>query len=470
MTTFVEAVENQEARTANGMKAHKSSTKKAVDFFYNVGASRGKDIIPAFTAAYVEDRELALRIAQWARDARGGSGERKLFRDILAHLETTDTDAAKALLSKIPELGRWDDVFSFKTKELKNAAYTMLADAIKAGNGLAAKWTPRKGPIAVEFRNFLGWSPKHYRKTLVSLTQVVETQMCANDWDNINFSHVPSLASARYKKAFNRHTPKFAEYVQALIKGDTDVKVNAGAVYPYDVLKGIGSYGYDKTEKGHIVAQWDALPNFIGDANILPLVDVSGSMATKAGGYQSKSDVTCMDVAVSLGLYIADKNTGKFKDTFITFSENPELLTLRGNIVEKATQMVKSNWGMSTNLHTAFDLILDVATKFDVPQSEMPEMLLIMSDMQFNCCRQYDDSAIQMIERKYAAAGYNVPQVVFWNINSSNNVPVESHKSGAALVSGFSPAIVKALLAADMSDFTPEGIMLKTVMTERYAI
>ena len=113
---------------------------------------------------------------------------------------------------------------------------------------------------------------------------------------------------------------------------------------------------------------------------------------------------------------------------------------------------------------------LDVATKFDVPQSEMPEMLLIMSDMQFNCCTHYDDSAIQMIERKYAAAGYNVPQVVFWNINSSNNVPVESHKSGAALVSGFSPAIVKALLAADMSDFTPEGIMLKTVMTERYAI
>lgn len=132
--------------------------------------------------------------------------------------------------------------------------------------------------------------------------------------------------------------------------------------------------------------------------------------------------------------------------------------------------MVKSQWGMSTDLHAAFDLILNVATKFDVPQSEMPEMLLIMSDMQFNCCRNYDDSAIQMIERKYAAAGYNTPSVVFWNINSFNNVPVQSDKSGAALVSGFSPAIVKALLAADMSDFTPEGICLKTVMTDRYAI
>ena len=133
---------------------------------------------------------------------------------------------------------------------------------------------------------------------------------------------------------------------------------------------------------------------------------------------------------------------------------------------------MRNTWGARTptNLHTAFDLILDVATKFDVPQAEMPEMLLIMSDMQFNCCSHYDDSAIQMIERKYAAAGYTAPQVVFWNINSSDNVPVKADKSGAALVSGFSPAIVKALLSADMSDFTPEGIMLKTVMVDRYTI
>lgn len=470
MTTFVEAVANQEARTTNGMKARKSTSNKVVDFFYNVGASRGKDIIPAFTAAYVEDQDLAMRIALWARDARGGAGERKVFRDILSHLETVNIDAAKALLSKVPELGRWDDIFVFKTPEMKNEAFTMLKNALSDGNGLAAKWTPRKGDVAVEFRKFLGWSPKQYRKTLVSLTNVVETQMCANDWDNINFNHVPSLASSRYKKAFNRHTPKFAEYVQALVKGEAGVKVNAGAVFPYDVIKGVGSYGFNKTEKDHIVAQWDALPNFVGDANILPLVDVSGSMGCKAGGYQSKSDVSCMDVAVSLGLYLADKNIGKFKDTFITFSEKPELLTLHGNIVEKATQMVKSAWGMSTNLHAAFDLILDVATKFDVPQAEMPEMLLILSDMQFNCCTHYDDSAIQMIERKYAAAGYTAPQVVFWNINSADNVPVKSDKSGAALVSGFSPAIVKALLAADMSDFTPEGIMLKTVMVDRYAV
>ena len=473
MTTFVEAVANQEARTANGMKARASSANKNVDLFYNIGASRGKDIVPAFTGAFVENRELALRIAQWARDARGGAGERKIFRDILVHLEKTDPETAKALVAKVPEIGRWDDLLVFQTVDLKVEAYDMIREALEAGNGLCAKWMPRKGPIAVELREALGMTPKQYRKTLVNLTKVVETQMCAKDWDNINFSHVPSLASARYKKAFNRHTPKFAEYVAKLVKKDPTVKVNAGAVYPYDVLKGvINHYGVrlNKTELDHVVAQWEALPNYVGDANILPLVDVSGSMTSPAGGYNSKSGVTCIDVAVSLGLYLADKNTGKFKDTFLTFSAKPQLVTLKGNVVEKAAQMIKSEWEMNTNLHAAFTKILDVAVKNNVPQHEMPDMVLILSDMQFDQCIKNDDSAMQMIERKYAEAGYTVPQVVFWNLNASDNVPVKADKSGAALVSGFSPSITKALLAADMEDFTPQGIMLKTVMVPRYDI
>ena len=466
MSTFVEAIANQEARTANGMKARKSTANKVVDLFYNIGASRGKDIVPAFVGAYTEDRELALRIALWARDARGGAGERELFRSILKHLEKTDIDAAFALLRKIPELGRWDDIFAFTTPELKKAAYTMLGDALRAQNGLAAKWTPRKGEVAREIREFFGMSPKQYRKSLVALTKVVETQMCANDWDNINFSHVPSVAASRYKKAFHRHTEKFAEYVAALVKGDPTVKVNASAIYPYDVLKGVNYRSFDKTETDHIVAQWEALPNYVGSANILPMVDVSGSMSCPAG---KNTSVTCMDVAVSLGLYLADKNTGKFKDTFLTFSDKSELVTLKGNVVQKMAQMVKSDWDMSTNLHAAFNKILDVAVKNEVPQAEMPEMVLILSDMQFNQCVRQDDSAMEMIERKYVAAGYSVPQVVFWNLNSSDNVPVKADKSGAALVSGFSPAIMKALLAADMSEFTPEGIMLKTVMSDRYS-
>ena len=471
MNTFVNAVVNQEARTANGMKARKSTASKLVDLFFKIGASRGKNIVGDFTAAFVEDKEIALRIAAWSRDARGGAGERQIFRDILKHLEATDTDAAVALMRKAPEVGRWDDLLVVESSALKQVAFGMIQEALNADNGLCAKWMPRKGDIAVELRNFLGWSPKFYRKRLVELTKVVEQNMCANAWDEINFSHVPSVASARYKKAFNRHTTKYGEYVAALVKGDNpEVKVNASVAYPYDVLKGrINCYGvkFDKTELDLIQKQWEALPNYVGDANILPLVDVSGSMTCPAG---KNTKLSCLEVAVSLGLYLADKNTGKFKDTFLTFSGSPELVHLKGNINQKIDQMVKSHWAMDTNLHAAFKKILDTAVKGQVPQEEMPKMLLILSDMQFNACVTFDDSAMQMIERSYTAAGYEMPKVVFWNLNAHDNVPVSFDKGGTALVSGFSPAIVKPLLSGNLEEFTPEAIMRKTVMVDRYAV
>lgn len=471
MNAFVDAVVNQEARTANGMKARKSTANALVDLFFKIGASRGKNIVPDFTAAYVQNKELTLRIVAWSRDVRGGAGERQLFRDVLKHLEKTDIDAAKALLKKVPELGRWDDIFVFESKEMKREAYTMLGEALKAQNGLAAKWTPRKGPLAHEIRTFFGMSPKFYRKSLVEMTKVVEQDMCANKWDEINFSHVPSVASTRYKKAFNRHTTKYAEYVQKLVKGDDPtVKVNASAVFPHDVLKGRITYyemKFDKTELDLIQKQWEALPNFVGDANIMPLVDVSGSMCTAAG---KKGTTTCLEVAVSLGLYLADKNTGKFKDTFLTFSEKPELLHLKGNINEKINQMVSSSWGMSTDLHKAFNKILSVAVSGNVPKEQMPEMLLILSDMQFNNCVSFDDTAMQMIARKYAEAGYDLPKIVFWNLNAADNVPAKFDASGVALVSGFSPTIMAAVLGGDTEKFTPEAIMMKTIMDDRYAV
>jgi hypothetical protein len=475
MNTFVNAVVNQEARTENGMKARKSSANAVVDLFYNIGASRGKDVVPAFTAAYVENPDLALRVAAWARDARGGAGEREVFRNVLVHLEKTNVKAAIALASKVPELGRWDDLLVFKTDLLKQYAFDTVKDALNQNNGLCAKWMPRKGNVAAEMRQHFGWTPKFYRKRLVELTKVVESNMCANDWDNINFSHVPSVAAARYKKAFNRHTEKYAQYVAALVKGENpQVKVNASVAYPYDVLKGrINCYGvsFDKTELDLIQKQWEALPNYVGGANVLPMVDVSGSMSCPAGGHNSKSKLSCLEVAVSLGLYLADKNTGKFKDTFLTFSGSPELLHLKGNINQKIDQMVKSKWAMDTNLHKAFAKMLDVAVKGNVPQDEMPEVLLILSDMQFNACVTHDDSAIEMIARKYRDAGYEMPKVVFWNLNAAyGNTPVAFDKSGTALVSGFSPAIVKPLLSGDLDGFTPEAVMLKTIMDDRYKV
>jgi hypothetical protein len=475
MNSFASAVQNQSARTTNGMRARKSTANACVDLFFKIGASRGKDITKDFVAAYAENREVALRIAQWVRDVRGGAGERELFRQILSYLDKHNPSDAAQLLMKVPEIGRWDDIFVVKNKENRYKAFEMLGNALREKNGLAAKWTPRKGELAVEIRNFFGMSPKFYRKSLVELTKVVEQDMCAKNWDEINFSHVPSLAHSRYKKAFFRNTQEYAKYVAELVKDPKDrsvsVKINAGAVYPYDVLKGvIGSYrnNYNATELNALQAQWDAMENFIGDANVLPLVDVSGSMSCRAGGAKSTSATTCMDVAISLGLYCADKNTGKFKDTFLTFSGSPELLHLKGNIVQKVQQMASSNWGMNTDLVKAMDKILKTAVQGGVPQEEMPEVLLIMSDMQFDQCARFDDSAMKMIARKFEDAGYEIPKIVFWNLNAHDNVPVKYDTRGVALVSGFSPSIMVATLGGDTDNFTPEAIMNKAIMVPRY--
>jgi hypothetical protein len=451
------------------MKARKSTANACVDLFYAIGASRGKNIIPQFTAAYVENADLALRIVQWARDVRGGSGEREIFRQVLTHLENTNPADAARLLVKVPELGRWDDLFVFKTQPLKSQAFTMLGDALRARNGLAAKWTPRKGDTAVEIRKFFGMTPKQYRKSLVNMTTVVETQMCSGSWDSINYSHVPSVAHSRYKKAFGRHGTTYAEYIAKLVKGEAGVKINANAIFPHDVLKGrIGGYDstkWSKNELDVIEAQWNALPNYVGDASVLPLVDVSGSMTCAAG---QKGTTTCLEIAVSLGLYFADKNKGTFKDCMLTFSDKPQLVRLKGAINEKIDQMVSTDWGMSTNLHAAFDVILKTAVDNSVASADMPATLIIFSDMQFNACVQNDDSAMEMIERKFEAAGYALPKVVFWNLNAGSNVPVKFDKKGTALVSGFSPAIAASVLGADPDAFTPEAIMLKAVMSDRY--
>jgi hypothetical protein len=371
----------------------------------------------------------------------------------------------------VPELGRWDDIFVFKTDALKSAAYTMLGDALRAQNGLAAKWTPRKGDTAVEIRKFFGMSPKQYRKSLVGLTNVVESQMCANAWDNINFNHVPSLAASRYKKAFNRHTEKYAEYVAKLVKGEAGVKVNAGAVYPYDVLKGVinhyGGVSFSKTELDHIVAQWEALPNFVGDANILPLVDVSGSMSCPAG---KGSSFTCMDVAVSLGLYISERNVGPFKDAFITFSENPKLEILSGDLFERYKTLSHSEWGMSTNLESVFKLVLSKAIKSNVSEDEMPTTIIILSDMEFNEANEdnYDLTAQEMIGKMYSDVGYKIPKIVYWNINARNskNKPVQFNTLDCALVSGFSPSLLKNILSG--ADMTPYKIMMSVIDSDRY--
>lgn len=462
MNTFVEAVKEVqvETRTANGMKTFDSSKSDLVDLFFAIGASRGKNVYPQFARALQEDSTLALRLLMWARDVRGGAGEREVVRQVLKNLEQHHLSAVLRLMPHIPEYGRWDDLLVFETPAAQAEAYNLIGTALAAGNGLCAKWLPRQGPVAVRLRRALGLTPKNYRHLLVSLTKVVEQKMCAGQWTEIEYSHVPSLAAARYQSAFKRHDPEgYESYKRALTSGAA--KVNAAAVYPYDVIKS-RKFGGDAEV---MQAQWDALPNYVGDELILPVVDVSGSMTCPVAG---NKNLTCMDVSVSLGLYLADKNTGPFKDMFLTFSDDSALETLQGNLIKKLDQLETSQWGMSTSLESAFESILYYAEIGQVRAEDMPKYILILSDMEFNAAVE-DNSAMEMIQKKYAAAGYAVPKVVFWNLNArADNVPVKYDANGTALVSGFSPAIMKSILAAQ--EFNPRSIMLETLNSPRYAV
>lgn len=491
MTTFAEAVlstanapQRGYARTDNGMRTLRSTLNANVDLFGSI--KRGANLVPLFEKAFQENPDVAIRILQYARDIRGGQGERKIFRDALLHLEHTRPDILvdSRLLENIAEIGRFDDLLIFNTQEVKQKAFSIVAKALSEGNGLAAKWMPRKGPIANELRSFLELSPKQYRKLLVRLTDVVETKMCAREFETINFNHVPSVAMSRYMTAFHKRAPEaFAAYKDALKKGDPKVaKVNASAVYPYDVVRmlggakasnnyGTGHYGY-RTSYDYFAnvdttipnAMWEALPDYMNGESILPIVDTSGSMGTRVAG-----EVTGLDVAVSLGLYTSGKNKGPFKDLVMTFSSQPKLELVSGTLSERLQKMSNLHWDQGTNLHAAFNLLLNTALNSNVPESEMPKILLIFSDMQFNSCIRYDDTALQMIRRKYEAAGYAMPAVVFWNLNATGDrQPVRFNEKGVALVSGFSPSTMKAILAADLDKFSPEAIMLQTVMIDRY--
>lgn len=461
MNTFIKGINDIETKTTNGMKAFKSSSNALVDLFYKIGSARQIDIVPHFIAAFIENPEIAGRIALWARDAREGAGERETFRKILRYLNQEENSDNKEylnrLLNKVPELGRFDDLLSVNS----DYSYKLFMEALNAKNGLAFKWAPRvksaKKEQAEKLRKLLGLTPKQYRKFLVEGTKVVETQMCSKLWNEINYSHVPSVASARYQKAFNRHdTERYQEWRNKLKTGET--KVNASVLYPYDVIKSIRN-----GDKNVALAQWEALPDYCNGSNVLPMIDVSGSMTM----FEPVKGITGLDIAMSLGLYLADKNKGPYKDTFLTFSTRSDLVTLKGDLLQKITQLSRAHWEGSTNLHAAFETILKVAVKNHVCPEDMPETVLILSDMQFNLCVRYDDSAYEMINRKYTEAGYKVPHVIFWNLCSNyNNTPVQANEQNVSLVSGFSPSIMKSILSC--KNPTPYETMIETVMRDRY--
>jgi len=485
MNTFSQAVAQSKSRevkrTENGMKAWATSDSKVLDLFGKIGSSRGRDLTPAFSAALAEDENLAIRTLLWARDVRSGAGERGQFRNLLRSLEVQNPELAGRIMHKVPFLGRWDDVFAYQDPINRGNALRMYADALMDGDGLAAKWAPRLTSSkkattpgkkenlrnANDLRKAMMVSPKEYRQILVRNTNVVEQLMCAKRWNEINFSHVPSLASARYQKAFGKNaSDAYSAYIRELQKPEAErnpkVKINAGAVYPYDVVKSL-SRGNEAVAN----AQFDALPNYVGDTKIMPMVDVSGSMSTMLAGGMS-----AMDIALSLGLYLSSKTSSDFKDMFITFTSSAKIQVLKGTLSQKMRQM-SGAVGYDTNLSKAFDSLLETAKRGNVLPENMPDYLLILSDMQFNdySIKGTDATALQMARQKYRDAGYKCPSIIFWNLAaraSADQSPVKMNESGVALVSGFSPAIMASVLGADAEEFTPYNMMLKTIMNDRY--
>lgn len=454
--------------TTNGAVNYKSSLSKCLDLFFNISTFRKNSPIQAFKAAFAEDPVVATRIMMYARDIRGGARERQMFRTLLAHIDSTDPELAIMICTKVPEIGRWDDLLCVTSKAGREFVYAMFAEALTNGNGLAAKWCPREKSarkadteFAVGLRKFMGISARDYRKMLVQLTNVVETQVCNKTYQNIDYSKLPSLAANRYAKLFTKYDAKrYNKYLGDLTKGVEGVKVNASTLFPYDVLKQGNTQLQD--------AQWAALPNLCGTAKILPMIDTSGSMGTMCG-----ERLSCRDVAYSLGMYFADKNEGPFGGVFMTFSDKPKMVKLPKNksVREKYAIMEKHSIVSCTNIERAFTEILHHATTNKVPQEDMPDYLYIFSDMQFDqgvedgyrLGRTMHENTI----RKFEAKGYKAPQIVYWNIAArAGGTPVTMHETGTALVSGFSPDITKAIMEA--KSMTPMAILLNAVMIPRY--
>ncbi len=472
---LTEALKTNNSLTENGMVTNSTSLNLCLDLFFKAGAmrnSKDEHIIKLVSHAFAEDPERALKILFWARDIRGGAGERRFFRVAFQYISERwkrDMKMAERIITLIPEYGRWDDMLMFEETPFEEMVMHIIEGALQDENQLCAKWMPRKGTFANKLRKHLRLSPKEYRKLLVSLNRTVERRLCAKQFNQVDYNKVPSLAMARYGNTFSRRdSERFSKYIQDLNEGKEGVKINTGAIYPYDVTKSLG-----KNEAAQ--EQWDNLPNFLegNTERVLPLVDTSGSMQTECGG-----NLTCLDVAISLGLYISERNEGPFHNHFMTFSNEPELVHVNGTLKDRFIQMARSNWGMNTNLSAAFDNILKHATANNVQPEEMPTQILILSDMEFDEAKRvdrwsentekFDLSAQEMIRERYENSGYEMPNIVYWNIQSRNqtNVPVRFDEMGTALVSGFSPSILTALLSGETMD--PVNIMDSVIMGERY--
>ena len=398
------------------------------------------NILEDFESAFNKNPELATQVLFWARAARIGAGERKTFHTVLDEIGKTSPNFISDNAKVLAELGYWKDLINYL--HIPGVTST-FAHAIKDGDRLACKWAPRK---CSELRDELGMTNKEYRKWLKKHSDTTEQKMSNSEWSDIQYSSVPGSAMRKYSRAFDRNdSRRFEDW-----KNDKTSKASVSATYPHQILE---------TAKGDEVLAdklWDNLTDFVKPGEIiLPMIDVSGSMWGKP-----------LDIAISLGMYLAERNKSEFKDTFLTFSEKPELVRLEGNsFFEKYSNISKADWGMNTNFQAAYELILRKAIAHDVDPDSMPSMMLVLSDMQFDESQSngwekdmphYDHMKVQ-----YEKAGYDFPKIVFWNLDTHIGTPARCSDENVGMVCGFSPAIMEAVLNCD--DFTPMNVMVEAL-------
>ena len=434
--------------TTNGALQHESSGNKCLDLFSVIGNLRNcsrTDILERFEEAFNENMELATQVAHWARAARQGSGERHTFYVILDEIAKSSPDFISDNANTLADIGYYKDLLRYFHID---GVVTAFAQSIKDKDRLACKWAPRKGENARKLRDELQFTNKEYRKWIAEHSHTVEDKMSSKMFWDINYSSVPGGAMRKYKDAFMKQDlARFDDW-----KNDKNTTAAVSATYPHQVIE-VASGDEALADK-----MWNNLEDFVVEGeNILPMIDTSGSMFGMP-----------LQVAISLGMYLAEKNKSEFQDTFLTFSESPEFVRLQGgSVADRMRNIEQANWGMNTDFTKAYDLILQTAVTYNVDKSSMPTMLLVLSDMQFDESQDEDRYSsvpkvhFDDIKDKFNKSGYEMPKLVFWNLNSYSGNQSTMNEDGVCMVSGFSPSIMKAILSCD--DFNPMNVMMEAL-------
>jgi len=477
--------------TENGAVTNASTFSHCLDLFYMAGAMRSaepKRIADTVTRAFIENPDYTMKIIFFARDIRGGLGERRFFRIAVQTVAKLNINSIIKNLKFISEYGRWDDIFSlYKINELKpdiiKIIRTQLDQDSKNMNenkevSLLAKWLPSVNTssnetkaLARELAKQLEMDERTYRKTLSALRKyidILESRLCKKDY-TFDYSKQPSKAMLKYRKAFIRNDKeRYSAFIQKVQNGEA--KLNTGTLYPYEIVNKImPRYALctemSSDEKKALDATWKSLSDIENSQNAIAVVDGSGSMYC---GLNPRP----VDVALSLGLYFAEHSKGAFKNHFITFSMRPRLVEVKGkDIYEKVQYASSFNECANTDVQAVFDLILKTAVKNKTPQNELPETIYIISDMEFDYCVMDGNNRFTNYEaakKKFQKAGYTLPNVVFWNVNSrSQQVPVTMHENGTALVSGASPKIFDMVMSGNIN---PYSVMMDIINSERYSV